>query len=249
MRRRLLIAILAVVGFVTMLVWRLPAKWLVSRIPATSCAEIDGSIWSGSCAGLVVQNTAVGDVQWVLHPAALLTGKLAGHVAFTDGPTAAQADVEARSSSSITLRNLVADIPLDPAAIPRMPPTLGGRAHLDLARLTLVNQAITQLEGRVEVHDLEDRSHGTTQIGSYSLTFPPGATGIPVAQLHDLGGPLSVEGTVRLTLRPGFSGGQYSVEGLVAPRPTAPLELKRNLEPLGSPDAQGRRPFGFEGTF
>jgi hypothetical protein len=39
------------------------------------------------------------------------------------------------------------------------------------------------------------------------------------------------------------------VEGLVATKPDAPPSLVRELSYLGSPDAQGRRPFSLEVSF
>jgi hypothetical protein len=65
-----------------------------------------------------------------------------------------------------------------------------------------------------------------------------------VGQIRDLGGPLSVTGTLKLTRQ-----GGYEVEGLVAARADAPPELINNMRFLGSPDATGRRPFSLSGTF
>jgi len=65
-----------------------------------------------------------------------------------------------------------------------------------------------------------------------------------VGQLRDLGGPLAVEGSVRLLPGPGFE-----LQGLVAPRPTASQKLADEIRYLGSPDAQGRRPFMLEMSF
>ena len=42
-----------------------------------------------------------------------------------------------------------------------------------------------------------------TPLGSYVVSFPEGG-GEPLGQVHDLGGPLSVEGTLRLTRQGGF---------------------------------------------
>jgi hypothetical protein len=102
---------------------------------------------------------------------------------------------------------------------------------------------LRQLQGRIEVHDLEDLSGGATPLGSYVIEFPAGATGDPVGKLHDLDGPLAVEGTMRLTPQPGFD-----LQGEVTARPGAPPELINNIRFLGSPDALGRRPFGVSGT-
>jgi hypothetical protein len=102
---------------------------------------------------------------------------------------------------------------------------------------------ITQLQGRIEARDLEDSSGANTPLGSYLVTFP-GGSGAPTGKLHDLDGPLALEGTLRLTPAPGFE-----LEGLIAPRPGAPPELVNNIRFFGSPDASGRRPFSVSGTF
>jgi hypothetical protein len=65
-----------------------------------------------------------------------------------------------------------------------------------------------------------------------------------VGDLTDLGGPLAVRGTLRLTNQPG-----YVLEGQVAARADAAPELVSNLQFLGTPDASGRRPFSIAGTF
>ena len=61
--------------------------------------------------------------------------------------------------------------------------------------------------------------------------------------VEECGGPLAVQGTLRLTRQPG-----YVLEGQVAPRDGAPPELIGNLQLLGTPDGLGRRPFSIAGT-
>ena len=134
-------------------------------------------------------------------------------------------------------------LPLDPKLIPGVPPNLHGRAHAELALLTIQRGIITDLKGRIEAHDLEDRSGANTPLGSYVVIFPGGGNE-PVGKLHDLDGPLALEGTLRLTRQPGFE-----LEGLIAARRGAPPELVNNIQWLGSPDASGRRPFSLSGTF
>ena len=108
--------------------------------------------------------------------------------------------------------------------------------------LRVDGQIIRAIEGVVEIHDLTD---GDQKWGSYSVTFPPPTAGVPVGQLKDLGtGPLAVEGSMKLTPEPGFD-----LQGLVAARPSASADLVQNLRFLGSPDAQGRRPFSLESSF
>ncbi|MGH8210880.1 MAG: type II secretion system protein N [Steroidobacteraceae bacterium] len=243
MRRGVWITVLAVVAFAAIVVARLPASWVVPAPPAAiSCAVVDGSIWSGTCAGLTAQGSTIGDVTWNVHALRLLTGKLSANIVLTRPMGSVRGDFEAGLDKSITARNVQAQLPLDQdlmSLLPRNLRTLHGNANADIAFAQVVKGIVTQLQGRIELHDLEDRERDIMPLGSYSLTFP-GGNGDPTGQLRDLGGPLSVAGTVRLTQdEPGID-----LQGFVTPRADAAPGLANQLQYLGSPDAQGRRQFG-----
>jgi hypothetical protein len=243
-KRPLWIALLAAAAFVAIVLARMPAAWVVpARGAQWACASLDGSLWSGTCAGLTVSGTPLGDLSWELHPLRLAAARLAAHLTLSHGPADAAADVELTFGQRITARNLVADLPLDPALLPAVPPNLHGRAHVALALVQVQHGIIRQLQGRIEARDLEERSGNNTALGSYSVSFP-GGSGDPVGTLRDLEGPLALEGTLRLTPAPGFE-----LEGVIAARRGAPPELVNSLRFLGSPDATGRRPFSLSGTF
>ena len=245
MKRAIWIALLAALAFAAIFLARMPAAWVIPTGNArAACASVDGSLWNGTCLGLTVNRTPVGDLTWQLHPSRLLLGKLAARLELTREAASAHADLEIGYGGRITAHNLVADVPLDPAVIPNIPPTVRGHAHLDLALARIEHGAITELQGRIEARDLEDRSGADTPLGSYVVTFAGGGGGEPTGKLRDLEGPLAVEGTLRLTREPGFD-----LEGLVAARPGAPPELVNNIRFLGSPDASGRRTFSVAGTF
>ena len=244
MKRPLWIALLAAAAFVAIVLARMPAGWVVpARGAQWACASLDGSRWSGTCAGLAVSGTPLGDLSWELHPLRLAAGRLAAHLTLSHGPAEAAADVELTFGQRITARNLVADLPLDPALLPPVPPNLHGRAHVALALVQVQRGVIREIQGRIEVRNLEERSGNNTALGSYSVSFP-GGSGDQVGTLRDLEGPLALEGTLRLTPAPGFE-----LEGVIAARRDAPPELVNSLRFLGSPDATGRRPFSLSGTF
>ena len=243
MSRPLWIVLLAVAAFAVILLSRLPASWVVPRSGIVACASPDGSLWSGSCSGLTVERMPFGDLTWDVAPLRLLTGTLAAHVVLARGPVTGSADVACGMGGSIRLQNLVADLKLDPRQIPHLPPQLRGSVHTDLSLVRLTHGRIAELKGRIEAHDLSQRTGRVTPLGNYAVTFPGGGTE-PVGALTDLGGPLAVQGTLRLTNPPG-----YVLEGQVAPRADAAPELVGNLQFLGSPDAAGRRPFSIAGTF
>lgn len=227
-----------------MLVARMPASWVIRTSGANAlCASVDGSLWSGSCTSLTIAHEPIGDVTWELHPLRLFFGQLAAHVTAVHGAAQASADVALSFGARVTAHNLVGDLPLDPNIIPGLPRTLSGQAHFDLPLARMEHGVVTELQGRIEVHDLEDHSGEATALGSYVIEFPAAASGEPLGKLHDLDGPLAVEGTMRLTRQPGFD-----LQGEVTVRPGAPPALINNIRFLGSPDALGRRPFGISGT-
>jgi general secretion pathway protein N len=246
MKRAVWITLLAILAFAVILIARMPVSWVAGFIPKNvSCAELAGTVWNGSCNGLVAQNVQVGNASWDLRPFALLTGKLAGYVEVTRGPNYVRGDVAA-SGNAVTARNLQADMPLDPTLISQLPRDLSGVVRANLASIRLEKGIITSVEGLIEAHNLVQSSRGERlELGDYSLTFPAAdPSKEPVGQLRSLSGPLNVEGTLKLTREPGFV-----LEGLVSTGPDASPQLVRELSYLGSPDAQGRRPFSLAATF
>ena len=245
MKRGIWIGAAGLLAFAAILVARLPASWLVPSGPkaALSCASIEGTLWSGACGGLVVARLPLGDLTWELRPVELLRARLAARVTLNRGAAHASGDVELGFSGRLTGHAVQADVPLDPQLFPGLPPQLRGDAHVQLAHAEVTRGVITQLAGKIEVHNLEDRAGAVTPLGSYVVSFPGGGSE-PVGQVHDLGGPLSVEGTLRLTREGGFE-----VQTLVASRPEATAELAGNIRFLGTPDRSGRRVFAMSGTF
>jgi general secretion pathway protein N len=248
-RRGIWITVLAVVAFAAIVIARLPASWVVPAPPSpVACAAVDGSIWSGTCTGLSVQGSAIGDVTWSAHVLRLLTGKLSANVILTLPTGAVAGDFEVGLDKSVTARNVQAQLPLDRSILSLLPhglQTLRGSAHANIVSARIVRNIVTQIQGTIELHDLEDTEHEVMPLGNYSLTFPGGGSADPTGQLKDIGGPLAVEGNVRLMQdKPGFE-----LQGYVTPRADATPALLNQLQYLGSPDAQGRRQFGSQVTF
>jgi len=254
MKRTIWLIVFGVLVFVGIVVARMPIGWVFSGSKGgVSCGDVDGTLWNGSCTGLTVvavQQQPLGDLTWEVHPLRLFAGKLNADVVLTRPTGTVQGNVEAGLNKAVSARDVHADLPVDRELTSSLPPNLQGlrgTLHAELSQVRVQGNVLKLIQGVVEVHDLTDGQGPEAQRwGSYSLTFPPSSGGDPVGQIRDLGGngPLSVEGTLRLTPEPGFD-----VEGMVAARPTAPPDLAKDLQFLGSPDAQGRRPFSLAGTF
>jgi hypothetical protein len=248
-RRGIWITVLAVVAFAAIVIARLPATWVIpDSSGAFTCAAVDGSIWSGTCTGLTAQGSSYGDVTWNVHALRLLTGKLSANVVLTRATGSLHGDFDVGFDKAVTARNVQAAFPLDDQVVKSMLPqnlrTLSGTASADIASARIVNNNVKQIQGRLEVHDLEDHDKGeVTPLGSYVLTFP-GGSGDPIGQLHDLGGPMGIDGTVRVKQdQPGIE-----LHGFITLRSGAPPALVDQLQVLAQ-DAQGRREFGTEMTF
>jgi hypothetical protein len=250
MKRTIWLIFFGALVFAGIVVARLPASWVMPGPKSgVTCSDVDGTVWTGTCTGLNVQQQPVGDVSWDVHASRLLAGKLNADIVITRPTGTAQGNVEVGLDKNITARDVKADLPLDREAVAALPPnlqSLRGKIHAELAHVRVEGQALKAIQGVVEARDLTDgEGRDAQRWGSYSLTFPPSTGGDPVGQLRDLGsGPLAVEGTLRLTPEPGFD-----LEGLVTARPSASSELAQDIQFLGSPDAQGRRPFSLAATF
>jgi len=247
MRRSFWIALLAGLAFALIVIARFPAVWAAGALPPwLSCDDISGTVWSGSCAGLTLrQHQLVGDLSWQLHPARLLAARLAAHVQLTQGAAFVNGELEWGLGQRLHARDIHASFDLNPALLPDLPANLSGSARADLAYVEMKGNRLTDVRGRIEVHDLAQREAALTPLGSYALTFPGAPGGGEIAgELKDIGGPLALEGTLRMTPEPGFL-----LDGKVASRASIAPELARQLQILGSPDAQGRRSFSIANTF
>lgn len=247
MKRAIWIGVLAVLAFLAILAVRLPASWLAGFLPGgIACGQISGTAWNGSCAGFVAQGNALGDLNWKLHAASLLSGKLGANVSMRGPAGSADADVFVRGTS-VEAHGVRAEITLDPALLAQSPPDLRGHIRADLQNLRLENGIVTQLEGRIDATGLTRPNSRSGAIGDYVVTFPARAANRgdePVGDVRSVKGPFDVEATLKLTREPGFE-----LQGMVGASADAPPELLQELQILGRPDARGRRPFSAAGTF
>lgn len=246
--RALRVALPALAVFLAVLIARFPARWAVSAVGGElRCARVAGSLWSGSCGGATVAGASLGQLTWRLHPLDLLQGELAAHLLSGSADASAEADVAVRPGGTLVARHLVADLPLDPSELPALPPYVSGSAQIDLERIEVTRSGVIRaIQGRIILRNLIDSSGAVTPLGSFVVEFPatPDTDGPPVGRLHDLGGPLSLDGTLRLTRQPG-----YELQVSVAARADAVPSLLTALRYLGAPDANGRRQFALSGTY
>ncbi len=242
------LALLATVAFAVVFLMRLPLGWVLPLLPkGIHCEEPTGTLWSGHCASLASRTGGnpflLGEVGWQLRPWQLFGGHLVLDVALSRGPIRASALVQ-WGINRLEVRNLSAQGPLDPALVPGFPATWRGELQISDGRLRLDRGLLTVLEGNARASKLAGLGPVPTTYGSYQLRFPP-VTGdtLGVGQIRDEGGPLQVQATLRVT--PSL---EWQLDGLVAARATSDPGLAKQIQYLGSPDAQGLRPFSLAGS-
>jgi general secretion pathway protein N len=239
--------ILAITGFVLVLVMLLPARWVAALLPsALHCQQLDGSAWRGSCAGLSTASGALGDLNWDVHALQLLRGRLELQLDLTNQGSYVRGVLGMGLGGAVHGRNVTLDLPLTSTLVSSLPAGAHARLSGKLSRFDWNGKFLEALEGEVDILDFVG-SQGQS-FGSYQALFAPdanaGSAPTPTGVVHDLGGPLALDATLQLTRDPG-----YLLQGQVAARPSAPAELVDQLRYLGSPDASGRRPFSLSGTF
>ncbi|MGC4027830.1 MAG: type II secretion system protein N [Steroidobacteraceae bacterium] len=240
-------ALPGVAAFLLVLLVRLPAAWLLPLLPsALTCTAPEGTVWNGRCMGMQLrtgapdQALALDRVGWVLRPTALLRGRLAAQLQL------ARAGGEASGLVSWRPRSLQVDalsgrLPMDRQLAPMLPAGWQGQLLADELSFTVEGGRIARLQGMAGVQQLQD-AQGTA-LGSYELKFAADPAGPPFAgQLHDSGGPLSVQAAVRVEPQ-----GAWQVDGRVAPRADAAPGLVKQLRLLGLPAADGSYPFSLAG--
>jgi hypothetical protein len=245
------VALLIVAGvlvFALVLLAYLPAGWVAARVPRAlqaGCREIGGSIWAGECLGVTFQGARLGDATWNLARLGALRGRLVGDVDLR-GALNARADLDLSFSGSGELREVKASFPLDPRVIPQLSPDQRGMIAADLERLVLEERAPRVLEGTIDLTELRQVGARPLELGSYRATFDgkADANGVAVGQIRDLGGPFALVGTITLT-----PPNAYLVQGFITGRTAEAERLVREITLGATPEASGRAPFAFEGTY
>ena len=246
----LFFALLFAVAFLFTVLIRLPLRWAAPLLlpRAVHCQMPEGSLWAGRCGQLDWTGASgairVGDVSWAMRPARLLRTRLAFDIRVLRGAAQAEALVQL-GFGRLEVLDLAARGPIDPSIVKGFPPGWTGELELAGVRLRLDDGKLAALDGTVVARNLVSQTPHATAWGSYQLRIPKREGGqLAPGELHDLEGPLQLQGSLRLS--PDFS---WQLDGGVAARSTADPELTRQIQYLGSPDAQGLRPFSLAGSF
>lgn len=226
----------------------LPAEFVLSRAARAGLGytAASGSIWNGEAKGLRTERLMLGDGSWHLHPLALFTGRVSADVNVKAPQGYAEAALSASFGGQVTLRNFSASLPLSQlVGANALPGGWTGVAQARFSELVLENNWPVQAVGTLDLADLTGPTSQPANIGSYRLTFAAGSASAEAltGSVEDLDAAIDVAGTLKFA-----RDRSYELNTLIAGNDRTPENIRKTMEYLGQPDAQGRRNFTASGT-
>jgi general secretion pathway protein N len=229
-----------VIGLVATFPARIAYQWLGPSELALS--GISGSVWSGAATQGSAGGLYLSEITWRFRPAALF-GLKAGFAVSSRLPSGfVESDVSFGPGGAIYFDDLSAAISLGQLA-PLLPVAgVEGDISAQFRRLALAGGYPVTAEGSVDISGLVLRQLAPSPLGDFRTVFQTEG-GIIRAMVEDISGVMDVNGNLLLQ-----NDRSYSFVGQVAPTADTPASVLEELRFLGSPDAQGRREFRFEGS-
>ena len=243
-RNRWLI-VLGILAVLCTLVLFLPASLVTPHLPpGVTTGTLSGTVWNGAADALAINGRPLGAARWRILPSDFFRGRLGVDALLVNQDASLQGQASLGLGNSLRLSNVQGRWPIAALPMRALPPGWTGDVHVSMTDLSLERGAIATVLGNLELRNLREPS--TLELGSYRVTFDEQSRQGDqlVGRVEDLEGPMAVSGTITLG-----NDRSYVLDGLVAARATAPQSMAERLRYLGSPDAQGRRPFSVAGTY
>src|SRR5690606_8925239 len=232
-------AAIFLVGLLASFPARVAYRWCVPGY--VLLGGMSGTTWRGTAAEARLDGLYLRDFAWRFRPLALLTARARSSLSARSPAGPVSGDVAVGFGGVVHVSGLRARLPL--AALSDLATFAGvdGLLDADVSSLTLDDGLPVRAEGSLEVSRLVARQLAPVPLGTYRAELTT-VDDVLRAEIRDVAGALDLEGTFEI--RPDRT---YLLAGRVAAAPGAPEGVARQLAFLGSPDADGMRPFRFEG--
>lgn len=244
MTSRKSLVFIGVVTFLVIVIATFPARvasaWLAPD--QLRLGGVSGSIWNGRAAEVAFGDEYFSDLRWSLKPLHLLTAKLALDAELTTLAGRISMSLATGFGGTVKMTDVRGNL-----SVARMHPAfeanrISGNLDLSIDQLILENGYPSSASGQVTVNNLVAGTLNANPLGSFDAAVDTTVDGI-VAIVSDADAVFDLAGT--LTLGRDRS---YLFVGDIAPTGNTPDSINENLRFLGSPDANGKRQFRFEGS-
>lgn len=223
--RRFILFIIVVGALAAIAIATCPAsfawRFFAGRAGAFKLDGLSGSIWNGHAASASVLGTALGELDWRLHPLPLARGVIAAQLDVHGGEVTGSGAVERESDGSLRVTGAVIRLPAALAApaldIPML--QLLGDIDIDLAQLRVQGAWPTAAQGKILWHNAAVAGAAQASLGDLQVDFASAADGGIAGSARDLGGPLQLDGTFTI------AAGGYDVRAKLAARDGNPQVL------------------------
>lgn len=233
--------LLGLLAYAFFLIWTLPAERAVALVrkqaPQLQLSGVTGTAWSGRAATLQYQTQQLPRFKWQLKPLALVMGRVEFAITFDGEGRTGAATVGRRFDGALVLNQVQATLPMAElgAAL-----ALNGQLEVKLDELTAKGGVIQSATG--ELHWRQAAMTTPAQkLGEFSARISTDATGIK-ALIRDEGGPLQLEGNLRLT-----GNGSYQFNAKATVRDPQQTMLRQVLQSAGRQEPDGRVALEYNG--
>ena len=245
-------SLLGISAYLLFLIWQLPINHVLARMPSLPVQikiyGAQGSIIDGNAALIEKDPWRFEKITWSLYKWQLFKGRLEFISLFNNLD---QSTARIRAGINLLLRPYLsrsrARLPLnalEPLWRP-LPINLSGWLNIKLDYLNWSAHDLST-KGQVNIDDLmwENNLFGNFLINLDTATIKNNNNSQQVitGQINDKNGPLQINGEIQLDI-----SGNWKINGTIMPRPDTQLNIKHLFNFLGSPNAEGRYQFAFNG--
>ena len=236
--RNLLLFLIVLVLIAGVFVATCPAEFayrmVADRLGVVRLAGVSGSLWQGHASSAQVFGQEIGTLDWRLEAAPLLGGELLAHVSLAGAELSGSGIVDRVSDGTISVRDASFRVPARMAAPALDIPALQLLGTIDgkLAEARLRGAWVQQASGNLRWNDAAVAGAAQAQLGTLEATFSSAPDGTIVGVARDLGGPLQLNGTFKV------SAGSFDADANLAARDGNPQVIEA-LRYIGQPQADG----------
>jgi general secretion pathway protein N len=212
------------------------------RLAPMALEGISGSVWNGRAAQWIAHGVALGRIEWRIEPRAALVGHVRGEIAVTGRQVAGTARFE-RRGDDWRFEAIEGSFPAALLAPALDIPALGllGTVSLDLASVSIRDRRLATADGRAEWRGIGVRGIAALTLPGIEMRIASTGERALEATVADLGGPLAVEGRLRM------ADGAFVAEIDLVPREPEP-RLEEILKYVGERRPDGGSHLRIEGT-
>lgn len=239
------LAIAGVVTFFVGLVVLFPARvaWHWFAPGGVALAGIEGSVWRGSAREASASGIYLRELRWHWLPARLLAARLSYHLEALPGGGFLNADVGVGLGDNLYVENLRSSLPLPLIEQAVGLPGVQGTANADIRELRIAAGVPKVADGMLEVSGLVLPLVSPSPLGRFRAEFQT-QDGTVLASVQDDDAVLDLTGRLLLG-----QDREYDFLGYVAATNDTPEGILRQMQFLGSPNAQGQYELRLSGRY